>query len=167
MKQRTFKGFGAATKKSEPAAPQKSAQEERKSRRELKRMEEEKVEEKEEEVTESSDEELSEEKEEPMQTMEEERKQMRSKVAADSLDELRPNAELYKAVKDRYQELIKDLWKSQSKLEEFGFSEDEKKILNDRVKLWLEYFAITSAFRDENVNLFEYIDSFCETQKYI
>ena len=167
MKQRTFKGFGATTKKNEPVVPQKSAQEERKSRRELKRMEEEKVEQKEEEVTEDSDEDVSEEKEEPMQTIEEERKQMRSKVAADSLDELRPNADLYKAVKDRYEELIKELWKSQGKLDEFNFSDEEKKILNDRVKLWLEYFAITSAFRDENVNLFEYIDSFCETQKYI
>ena len=67
----------------------------------------------------------------------------------------------------RYQELLKELWKSQSKLDEFGFSEEEKKILNDRVKIWLEYFAITSAFRDENVNLFEYIDSFTETQKFI
>ncbi len=166
--QKSFKGLGTSTKKVEPVGSQKSVQEDRKSKREIKRMEEEEPEnEEDEEQTEGSQEELSEEKEESMQLVEDERKQLRGKVAADTMEELRPNGKLYIAIKDRYQEVIKELWKSQSKLEEFGFSAEEKKILNDRVKLWLEYFAITSAFRDEDVNLFEYIDSFCETQKYI
>ena len=164
--QKAFKGFGTPAKKAEPAVTQK--QEEKKSKREAKRMEEEEPDmEEDEEVTEDSQEEVSEEKEDGMETVEDERKQLRGKVAADTLESLRPNGKLYVAIKDRYQEVIKELWKSQSKLEEFGFSAEEKKILNDRVKLWLEYFAITSAFRDENVNLFEYIDNFCETQKYI
>ena len=101
------------------------------------------------------------------ETLESQREELRERVAPETLDELRPNGKLYIAIKDRYQELLKELWKSQSKLDEFGFSEDEKKILNDRVKIWLEYFAITSAFRDDNINLFEYIDSFTDTQKFI
>ena len=101
------------------------------------------------------------------ETLESQREDLRERVAPETLDELRPNGKLYIAIKDRYQELLKELWKSQSKLDEFGFSEDEKKILNDRVKIWLEYFAITSAFRDDNINLFEYIDSFTDTQKFI
>ena len=68
---------------------------------------------------------------------------------------------------ERYQELIKELWQSQTALEEFGFDEEEKKILNKRVKLWLEYFISTATFREENVNLFKYMDYFCETQKFI
>lgn len=96
-----------------------------------------------------------------------ERKELREEVAADSMDELRPNGKLYIAIKERYEELIKDIWQSQGQLEEFGFSDEEKAIINKRVKLWLEYFAVTAAFRDENVNLFEYIDTFTATQTFI
>ena len=92
---------------------------------------------------------------------------MRENLASSTLDKLRPNEDLYLAIKERYQELLKELWKSQNSLEEFNFSNEEKKILNDRVKLWLEYFVSTATFRDENVNLFEYMDSFTETQKFI
>lgn len=164
--QKGFKGFGTSVKKTEPVVQQKPVQEEKKKKHEVKRMEEEDESEEIESNDNSIDEE-TEEKEEPVQMLEQERKEIRGRVAADTMDELRPNGKLYIAIKDRYQELLKELWKSQSKLEEFGFNSDEKKILNDRVKIWLEYFAITSAFRDENVNLFEYIDSFCDTQKFI
>ena len=168
--QKGFKGLGGMGKKTEPPAPQKQVQEEKKKKHEVKRMEEEDDDEEdyEEDVEEREADEMSDDEEEdPVQMLESERKDLRSKVAPDTLERGRPNGELYVAIKDRYQELLKELWKSQSKLEEFGFNSDEKKILNDRVKIWLEYFAITSAFRDENVNLFEYIDSFCDTQKFI
>lgn len=72
-----------------------------------------------------------------------------------------------KMVQKRYQELLKELWKNQGHLDDFNFSDEERNILNERVKLWLEYFISTATFRDENVNLFEYMDSFCDTQKFI
>ena len=97
----------------------------------------------------------------------EEHEDLRENLASSTLDKLRPNEDLYLAIKERYQELLKELWKSQNSLEEFNFSNEEKKILNDRVKLWLEYFVSTATFRDENVNLFDYMDSFTETQKFI
>ena len=130
-------------------------------KQELKKMEEE------EEDFENQSYESEDDSKEEDETLESQREDLRERVAPETLDELRPNGKLYIAIKDRYQELLKELWKSQSKLDEFGFSEDEKKILNDRVKIWLEYFAITSAFRDDNINLFEYIDSFTDTQKFI
>lgn len=130
-------------------------------KQEVKKMEEE------EEDFENQSYESEDDSKEEDETLESQREDLRERVAPETLDELRPNGKLYIAIKDRYQELLKELWKSQSKLDEFGFSEDEKKILNDRVKIWLEYFAITSAFRDDNINLFEYIDSFTDTQKFI
>ena len=130
-------------------------------KQELKKMEEEP------EVEDNSYDSQEDSVEQEDETLESQREELRERVAPETLDELRPNGKLYIAIKDRYQELLKELWKSQSKLDEFGFSEDEKKILNDRVKIWLEYFAITSAFRDDNINLFEYIDSFTDTQKFI
>ena len=99
--------------------------------------------------------------------LENKRQELRKEMGKETVKKIRPNQQLYEAIKDRYQELLKELWKSQSKLEEFGFNIDEKKILNDRVKLWLEYFISTAAFRDDDINLFEYMDTFCETQKFI
>lgn len=133
----------------------------REKKQEVKKMEEEQI------VEDDSYDSQEDSVEQEDESLESQREELRERVAPETLDELRPNGKLYIAIKDRYQELLKELWKSQSKLEEFGFSEDEKKILNDRVKIWLEYFAITSAFRDENVNLFEYIDTFTATQKFI
>ena len=72
-----------------------------------------------------------------------------------------------KAVQKRYQELLKELWKNQGHLDDFNFSDEERNILNERCKLWLEYFISTATFEGENVNLFEYMDSFCSTQKFV
>ena len=133
----------------------------RKEKRPLKRMEEEKpiVEQPphEEEYDDSSDD----------MPVEEQHEELKEQVAATSGNKMRATPEFYEAVKERYQELIKELWQSQNTLEEFGFDDEEKKILNKRVKLWLEYFISTATFRDENVNLFNYMDYFCETQKFI
>lgn len=150
-----------AQKQKSTAKPQPGRQALREKKQEVKKMEEEQV------VEEDSYDSQEDSVEQEDESLESQREELRERVAPETLDELRPNGKLYIAIKDRYQELLKELWKSQSKLEEFGFSEDEKKILNDRVKIWLEYFAITSAFRDDNINLFEYIDSFTDTQKFI
>lgn len=99
--------------------------------------------------------------------MEQEHEELKQEVAPQTLSKLRPNEDLYIAIKERYQELIKELWQSQNALEEFNFSEEEKQILRDRVKLWLEYFISTATFRDENVNLFEYMDTFWEKEHFI
>lgn len=99
--------------------------------------------------------------------MEEQHEEMKEQLADSTVSKMRPNQELYEAIKERYQCLLKELWKNQSTLEEFNFSDEEKDILNARVKLWLEYFVSTATFRKENVNLFEYMDSFCDTQKFI
>ena len=46
--------------------------------------------------------------------------------------------------------------------------DEEKKILNERVELWLEYFVSSATFnREEDVNLFEFMDYFTETQKFV
>lgn len=99
--------------------------------------------------------------------IEQEHEELKQEVAPQTLSKLRPNEDLYIAIKERYQELIKELWQSQNALEEFNFSEEEKQILRDRVKLWLEYFISTATFRDENVNLFEYMDTFWEKEHFI
>lgn len=75
--------------------------------------------------------------------------------------------DMYEAIRSRYQELLKELWENQNTLDEFNFTKDEKEILNKRVKLWLEYFVSTATFRNGNINLFEYMDSFTETQKFV
>ena len=89
------------------------------------------------------------------------------KFFADEEGMVKVDQELIHAIRERYQELLKKLWENQGHLDDFNFSDEEKDILNKRVKLWLEYFISTATFRDENVNLFEYMDSFCDTQKFI
>lgn len=128
----------------------------REKKQEVKKMEEEQI--SEEEYTSDDEVEVD---------PETERKELREEVAVESMDELRPNGKLYIAITRRYEELIKGIWQSQGQLDEFGFSDEEKAIINKRVKLWLEYFAVTAAFRNENVNLFEYIDTFSATQTFI
>lgn len=133
----------------------------RKEKRPLKRMEEEKpvIAEppREEEYDDSSDD----------MPIEDQHEELKEQVAATTTNKMRVTPEFNEAIRERYQELIKELWQSQTALEEFGFDEEEKKILNKRVKLWLEYFISTATFREENVNLFKYMDYFCETQKFI
>lgn len=151
-----------AQKQKSTAKPQKTSHQAlREKKQEVKKMEEEP------EVEEDSYDSQEDFFEQDEESLESQREKLREKVAPETLDELRPNGELYVAIKDRYEELLKELFKSQGELDEFNFSEEEKKILNDRVKIWLEYFAITSAFRKKDVNLFEYIDTFTETQKFI
>lgn len=131
----------------------------RKERRNVKRMEEEKP------VEEFHDEEYDDSSEDI--PAEEQHEELKDQLAPTTVSKMRPNQELYDAIKERYQELLRELWQSQNTLDEFNFDAEEKKILNDRVKLWLEYFVSTATFREENVNLFDYMDQFCKTQKFI
>lgn len=169
--------MGGVPVRSEKPVPEVQPVRPTKKRRDTRRMEEE---EDDEQVTDqeidpeqmSSEEEYEQEvpkadPKEKVRTLECERKNLRGKYAPETMEELRPDAKLYVAIKERYETLIKNLWESQGKLDEFHFSAEEKKILNDRCKLWLEYFISTAAFRKENVNLFEYMDSFCDTQEFI
>ena len=95
------------------------------------------------------------------------KQQLRETIAPKSMSKLRPNEDLYVAIKNRYQELLKELTETEYSLADFEFSQEEKEILNNRVKLWLEYFVSSATFRDENVNLFDYMDSFTKSQKFI
>ena len=137
--QRTFKGLNAQTEKVEkPVQSRREAVKKEEKKKEVRRMEEE---------DDTSEEELDEksvEQEDEDESLEDQRQQLRGKYAAETMEELRPNAKLYVAIRDRYQEILKELWKSQNKLDDFGFSNEEKKILNERCKLWLEYFGIWS-----------------------
>ena len=57
---------------------------------------------------------------------------------------------------------------NENSLKDFNLSDEEKKILNERVELWLEYFVSSATFnREEDVNLFEFMDYFTETQKFV
>lgn len=131
----------------------------RKEKRSVKRMEEEKpaVEEPRYEEDDLSDEE----------SMIEEHKDLRSQVAGSTVTKMRPNQELYDAIRERYQYLLQELWKNESDVESFKLTGEQRNLLNARVKLWLEYFVSTATFRDENVNLFEYMDTFCNTEKFL
>ena len=175
--QRGLRGLGSAPVRSEKPVPEQPVRASKK-RRDTRRMEEEEEEEEQVMEQETDPEQMSSEEEcepevpkvdpkEKVRSLKRERENLRGKYAPETMDELRPDAKLYVAIKERYETLIKNLWESQGKLDEFQFSDEEKKILNDRCKLWLEYFISTAAFRKENVNLFEYMDSFCDTQEFI
>ena len=41
--------------------------------------------------------------------------------------------DMYEAIRSRYQELLKKLWENQNTLDEFDFTDDEKKILIKRI----------------------------------
>lgn len=157
-RQRKVQGARRVVRTTEVQQPAEPVVSSRKEKRTLKRMEEEKP------VVEDHFEE--EESSEDM-PMEEQHEDMKEQLASSTVNKMRPNQELYEAIKERYQELLRELWQSQTTLDEFNFDDEEKKILNDRVKLWLEYFVSTATFREENVNLFDYMDKFCKTQKFI
>lgn len=99
--------------------------------------------------------------------VEDQQSKMKQFFANDEHSVIKNDEALYTAIRARYQELLKELWENQGHLDDFNFSEEEKDILNKRVKLWLEYFISTATFRDDNINLFEYMDSFTETQKFV
>ena len=96
----------------------------------------------------------------------------RSKIKQFFKDEdhstVKNDVSLYNAISTRYNELLKELVMNENSLKDFNLSDEEKKILNERVDLWLEYFVSSATFnRSDDVNLFEFMDYFTETQKFV
>ena len=83
------------------------------------------------------------------------------------------DVELLDKVRRRYNALLEQISKNENVLKSFNFSEEEKDLLNKRVELWLEYFVSSATFnrekneKGEEVNLFEYMEYFFETQKFV
>ena len=158
-----------------PAKPVKKTVEkpvsDRKERRGMHKMEEEKREpEPVEEYSDENSEEITSDSEADME-VEMEPKEVKERMADEVSEKIKPTMENYKAIRERYAQLTRELWESQEKLEQimedFGFSEEERELLNKRSNAWLEYFIANATFRDENVNLFEYMDTFMKTQKFL
>lgn len=158
-----------------PAKPVKKVVEkpvsDRKERRGMHKMEEEKREPEEvKDYSEEDSEEITSDTDAGME-VELEPQQVKEKMADEVSEKIKPTMENYKAIRERYAQLTRELWESQEKLEQimedFGFSEEERELLNKRSNAWLEYFIANATFRDENVNLFEYMDTFMKTQKFL
>lgn len=155
----------AKTVTKEPARTVKSAAKPVSDRRMARKMEEEPREIEQYETDESSYDEP--EQEDLQMDTEEERDDLKEKVAENTLKDARIDADLMQTMKKRYNELIKQLWENQGKLDDFGFSPEEKDLLNERESLFLEYFVCNAIFRDDKVNLFEFIDTFMDTVKFV
>ena len=149
----------------EPARTVKSATKPVSDRRMARKMEEEQREIEQYETDDSSYDEP--EKEDLQMDTEEEREDLKEKVAENTLGDARIDTELMQTMKKRYNELIKQLWENQGKLDDFGFSPEEKDVLNERESLFLEYFVCNAIFRDDKVNLFEFIDTFMDNVKFV
>lgn len=83
------------------------------------------------------------------------------------------DADLLDKVRRRYNALLEQISKNENVLKSFNLSEEEKDLLNKRVELWLEYFVSSATFnrekneKGEEVNLFEYMEYFFDTQKFV
>lgn len=86
--------------------------------------------------------------------------------------------QLKELIEERYNKILYDLATQDNILinlkgilKKSGAKDDEVrailKAINDKTKLWLEYFVATATFRNDSSNLFEYLDSFNETQNFI
>lgn len=76
-------------------------------------------------------------------------------------------SQLSEQIKERYQELIKELWNNEKKICEFDLPDDLRNALNTRSKLFLEYFITNATFRTPDANLFEYLDTFSSVTTFI
>lgn len=81
-------------------------------------------------------------------------------------ESIQPN-ELSKEIQDRYNELIKELWTNEQKINIYELPQALKEAMNERMKLWLEYFLTNSSFRTSDTNMFEYLDTFTNTTSFI
>lgn len=98
---------------------------------------------------------------------EKEREQLKMEIAPQTVSKMRPTEDLYLAIRDRYSELLRELYQTEKAANNAKFTDTQKEILRKRIRLWLEYFITTATFRDENVNLFDYMDSFLKGQEFI
>lgn len=117
--------------------------------------------------------EVREEKEEvPENKMEEEsfdddRSRMKKQISEETKSSMRMTPELSALIIERYNELLKDMTMNDDSLDNIKLTDEEKNLINKKVELWLEYFISTATFRDDDVNLFDYLDSFNKTQKFL
>ena len=117
--------------------------------------------------------EVREEKEEvPESRMEEEsfddeRSRMKKQISEETKNSMRMTPELSALIVERYNELLKDMAMNDDSLDNLNLSAEEKNLINKKVELWLEYFISTATFRGDDVNLFDYLDSFNKTQKFL
>lgn len=81
-------------------------------------------------------------------------------------ENIQPN-ELSKEIQERYNELIKELWNNEQKINIYELPQALKEAMNERMKLWLEYFLTNSSFRTTDTNMFEYLDTFTNTTSFI
>ena len=81
--------------------------------------------------------------------------------------DIQQDQELYENMKEQYNDLIKELWNSQTTLESLELSQNIIDALNKRSELWIKYFVFLALFRDKNVNLFSFTDSFTKTEKFL
>lgn len=74
--------------------------------------------------------------------------------------------DISKQFRERYDELIKDLWKNEKEIEQYDLPDDFKAVADTRFRLMLEYFIINACFHSISDNLFEYMESFSKTTKF-
>ena len=95
------------------------------------------------------------------------KEQMRSQLAPQTKDSMKMSYDLSLIIAERYKELLQELTTNDDSLEELNLTQEQKDLINKKVELWLEYFISTATFRDDDVNLFDYLTSFCKTQKFL
>lgn len=80
--------------------------------------------------------------------------------------EVEEEQDISKQFRERYDELIKDLWQNEKEIEQYDLPDDFKAVADARFRLMLEYFIINACFHSISDNLFEYMESFSKTTKF-
>lgn len=106
------------------------------------------------------------EKKKPRHEKEEPSSETESEDQVDEVEQPRQDA-IKRQIKERYQSLISELWANEKQLKDFEFPDDLRELINKRVALWLEYFITNATFRSDNANLFEYMETFAKTTKFL
>lgn len=97
-----------------------------------------------------------------------EKKPKHAKESEDSTSEVEEELkqDISKQFRERYDELIKDLWQNEKEIEQYDLPDDFKTVADTRFRLMLEYFIINACFHSISDNLFEYMESFSKTTKF-
>ena len=77
-------------------------------------------------------------------------------------------SEMNSMIKVRYSELLHELWENENAVNDMEVTPQLKKLLNQRSKLWLEYFISTYTFNNyKNLDIFNYMDAFNNSTNYL
>lgn len=68
-------------------------------------------------------------------------------------------------VKERYNDLIKELWNNEAELQKHPISPEIVELLNKREALWLEYFLVNASY-NQQYSIFEYLEQFLKTSYF-